>query len=144
MDSKWIAPYILRTEYECPHCHRLPFALEEVGKVVYPYTVLFESFARIREAWGRPLKISSGYRCSIYNRLVGGVDLSVHLFGLALDLDVLSIVEVVELECLIEEVAPELRRGVYTSKGTFIHVDVGYLIEPQVLSQWHMGARWEG
>lgn len=39
----------------------------------------------LRDAWGGPLKINSGYRCPELNRLVGGVDSSQHLLGEAAD-----------------------------------------------------------
>lgn len=41
----------------------------------------------LREAWGRPLRVSSGYRCPALNRLVGGAANSHHLRGMAADID---------------------------------------------------------
>ena len=40
----------------------------------------------IREAWGEPIVVSSGYRCKELNALVGGVKNSHHLLGCAADL----------------------------------------------------------
>lgn len=40
----------------------------------------------IREGYGKPITISSGYRCPELNKLVGGVENSKHLTGLAVDL----------------------------------------------------------
>ena len=40
----------------------------------------------IREAWGKPIIVSSGYRCKELNALVGGVKNSHHLLGCAADL----------------------------------------------------------
>lgn len=40
----------------------------------------------IREGYNKPIVISSGYRCEELNKLVGGVDDSKHLTGLAVDL----------------------------------------------------------
>ena len=40
----------------------------------------------IREAWGEPIVVSSGYRCKELNALVGGVQHSHHLLGCAADL----------------------------------------------------------
>ena len=40
----------------------------------------------IREAWGRPILVSSGYRCKELNDLVGGATHSHHLIGCAADL----------------------------------------------------------
>ena len=40
----------------------------------------------IREAWGRPIIVSSGYRCKQLNALVGGVQHSHHILGCAADI----------------------------------------------------------
>ena len=40
----------------------------------------------IREAWGAPILVSSGYRCKELNELVGGAKNSHHLLGCAADL----------------------------------------------------------
>lgn len=41
----------------------------------------------LREAWGKPLVISSGYRCPELNKAVGGSRTSHHMRGMAADLD---------------------------------------------------------
>ena len=40
----------------------------------------------IREAWGKPIYINSGYRCPALNKAVGGVKNSSHLIGYAVDI----------------------------------------------------------
>ena len=40
----------------------------------------------IREAWGEPIVVSSGYRCKQLNELVGGAKHSHHLLGCAADI----------------------------------------------------------
>lgn len=40
----------------------------------------------LRRVWGRPIVVSSGYRCPALNRLVRGVRHSHHLLGCAADL----------------------------------------------------------
>ena len=40
----------------------------------------------IRDAWGKPIKITSGFRCYRLNRLVGGSPTSVHMRGWAADI----------------------------------------------------------
>ena len=40
----------------------------------------------IREAWGEPIVVSSGYRCKELNTLIGGVKNSHHMLGCAADL----------------------------------------------------------
>lgn len=40
----------------------------------------------LREAWGAPIYVSSGYRCPALNRAVGGVAHSQHMLGEAADI----------------------------------------------------------
>lgn len=40
----------------------------------------------LRQAWGKPLRVNSGYRCLALNRAVGGVNSSHHLRGMAADI----------------------------------------------------------
>ena len=40
----------------------------------------------IRETWGRPITVSSGYRCKQLNALVGGAKYSHHVLGCAADI----------------------------------------------------------
>lgn len=45
----------------------------------------------LREAWGAPLYVTSGYRCASLNRAVGGVPHSQHQLGQAADITTGSI-----------------------------------------------------
>jgi hypothetical protein len=40
----------------------------------------------LREAWGSPIRVTSGYRCYTLNQLVGGAKKSQHLSGKAADI----------------------------------------------------------
>lgn len=40
----------------------------------------------IRDAWGKPIKVTSGYRCYKLNKAVGGSPTSVHMRGWAVDI----------------------------------------------------------
>lgn len=40
----------------------------------------------LREAWGKPITVTSGYRCPKVNSLAGGVPTSMHLTGHAADI----------------------------------------------------------
>lgn len=42
----------------------------------------------LREAWGKPIRVNSGYRCPKLNKAVGGVAKSQHLKGEAADITV--------------------------------------------------------
>jgi len=133
-----ISPYITKAEYACRCCGRLP---EDID-TNFLYDELFDTFRFIREEWGKPIPITSGFRCPTHNQAIGGSPLSVHMMGLALDLDCADVREVIDLRSVIEDVASEVRMGVYTNTGSFIHIDVGYLINPSVNPNWKEGVRW--
>ena len=40
----------------------------------------------LREAWKGSIKVTSGYRCGVLNRAVGGSSTSAHLYGYAADI----------------------------------------------------------
>jgi uncharacterized protein YcbK (DUF882 family) len=100
------------------------------------------SFDGIREEWGKPLSVSCGYRCAAYNQdYVHGAPLSAHQFGVALDIDVDSVQDVIKLAEIIHGLYPDLRTKEYTHTGTFIHVDCAYLINPKASLYWTRGRR---
>lgn len=45
-----------------------------------------EVLDKLREAWGSPIKVSSGFRCEELNKKIGGSKTSSHLKGYAADL----------------------------------------------------------
>lgn len=49
--------------------------------------VLMKDLDVIREAWGKPITITSGYRSPELNKAVGGSPTSAHVKGLAADID---------------------------------------------------------
>ena len=138
-----IAPYILKSEYACTHCGKLPVDLYgRDGELNAPYALFFDTFRAIRELWGRAIPVISGYRCPDHNKTVGGEDLSAHLFGLALDLDCKDADEVEMLKNTIILIHPELRIGTYVIGKSFIHIDSAYLIYPRATLDWQEGVRW--
>jgi uncharacterized protein YcbK (DUF882 family) len=147
--KKYIAPYILQSEYACHHCKALPPGLD-LTSVSFIYSILFTDFRKIREKWGKPLDITSGYRCPTHQRFLWNVGqspspLSVHVFGLALDINVNSANDVEGLVHVAEAIDPDLRIGYreYLAKGqTFVHIDIGYLMNPIYDAQLREGARW--
>ena len=40
----------------------------------------------LRQAWGKPIHVNSGYRCPALNKAVGGVPHSQHMLGEAADI----------------------------------------------------------
>ena len=134
-----LAQYIYKYEYQCSHCEQLPpdFYTSEL------YGELFEIFKGIRETLGRSISISSGYRCPDKNsQTPNSSSLSVHQWGLALDMDAHSLAEVDELEEIVEDLYPDVRMGVYRDSGSFVHIDIGYKISPRVTGKWVKRKRW--
>lgn len=50
------------------------------------YNVLIPRLNQIREEWGHPIYVNSGYRCEKLNKKVGGSKKSSHMKGLSVDL----------------------------------------------------------
>jgi zinc D-Ala-D-Ala carboxypeptidase len=70
-----LSAHFSRHEFDCPHC----------GKLVIDAN-LIRRLEALRGIVGKPLPITSGYRCLVYNRAVGGVRYSQHLHGRAADI----------------------------------------------------------
>ena len=76
----------------------------------------------LREAYGKPITVNSGYRCPELNKAVGGVDNSFHLDGCAADLDTrLSKSENGKLFDYIKEHMPFTELG-WEGNGAWVHV----------------------
>lgn len=56
----------------------------------------------IRDAWGKPIVVSSGYRCPKLNAAVGGVKNSQHILGQAADIKASNPAENGKLHALIK------------------------------------------
>ena len=61
----------------------VPLMVELIDRVLDP----------IREHWGLPIRVTSGYRCPELNEEVGGVEESYHVDGCAADITALGISE---------------------------------------------------
>ena len=66
-----------------PTAAAVPLMVELIDRVLDP----------IREHWGLPLRVTSGYRCPELNEEVGGVEDSWHMDGCAVDITALGISE---------------------------------------------------
>ncbi len=64
-----------------PPASAVPLMVELITKVLDP----------IREKWQSPIYITSGYRCPMLNKKVGGVENSYHLRGMAADITAKSV-----------------------------------------------------
>ena len=101
--------YFNRDEFKCPHCNRNKIDNEFV-------TVLDEA----RTIAVVPFKITSGYRCPIHNKAVGGSPTSSHLKGWAVDIACMSDYQRMKIvRALIELDMHRIGVG-----KDFIHVDI--------------------
>ncbi len=81
------------------------------------------AFTALSDAWGKPLKINSGYRDPAHNAKVGGAKGSQHVHGNAFDVDVSGYSEA-ERMALIEKAKAAGFRGIGVYDNA-LHFDVG-------------------
>lgn len=78
----------------------------------------------VRNHFGEPVTITSGYRCDEYNAKVGGGEYSQHLYGSAADIVVRNI-SAQEVYSFIDKTFPNsFGLGLYLTDGGFVHIDV--------------------
>ncbi len=80
----------------------------------------------IREAWGEPIVVSSGYRCKQLNELIGGVKNSHHILGCAADIIAGNRADHRRLFKLIQQMQQEGRikftQLIWEGDGRWIHI----------------------
>jgi len=91
--------------------------------------VLVEMLNEVREKFGKPIIINSGYRTKEHNAKVGGKPNSSHLKGLAVDIKCTNSTDRFHLLFLLQEIGFQ-RIGV---AKTFIHVDLDFDKDQSVL-----------
>ena len=147
---------IAYSEYACPHCGRVPpnmLYVTDRGEDEFSveYDALFNVFSQIRNKLGKPIQITSGYRCldhersMFYNACVregtdkpkGKAFVSAHLFGLALDLMANSPAEQRRIVDVAKEcfpVPPRIGWKVYRARGkNIVHIDLLPLVCPHFI-----------
>lgn len=100
-------------EFRCRHCRELPPGGMSPG--------LIDKLEELRSRVGKPLRITSGYRCPAHNAAVGGVAKSQHVQGTAAD--VLAAGIGVDKLAEAAEAIGFGGIGRYERQG-FVHVDV--------------------
>lgn len=91
----------------------------------------------LRDAWGGPIFINSGYRCPELNKAVGGVDTSQHTKGEAADC---GVTDPYALAKVVKRMKLEFdQMGVYAS---FIHIS--YREDGPNRGQVFYGKDWKG
>lgn len=103
------AKYFTEQEFACKCC----------GQIII-HADLVSRLDLLRGLYGRPLRITSGYRCSERNRAVGGKSDSAHMMGKAADIAAGSEEKFDLLGLIIRE---RLFQRIGISKE-FLHVDI--------------------
>lgn len=76
----------------------------------------------IREKFGKPILVNSGYRSPEHNRRVGGAPRSYHVRGMAADIRPQNLQDLKQLYEIANRLNPNGGIGKYPS---FVHVDIG-------------------
>ena len=76
----------------------------------------------LREAWGKPITVNSGYRCAELNRKVGGAEQSQHLRGEAADITAGSRADNRKLYELLRRLSLPLDQAINERGYKWIHV----------------------
>lgn len=171
MPDKFIpGTHILWSEYKCKCCGRLPVGFySNPDEISIEYMMLFKGFEFIRARLGNePLSVTRGYTCEehqieIYLELIlkkykeltrnniskiawdkTMTALSIHLFGLALDI-LPKKEKRVEAIKAAKQFSPKFRIGhkaYEDNDNPHIHTDLGHLITPKFSKKLREGAEW--
>lgn len=79
----------------------------------------------LREAWGGPLHVNSGYRCRALNKAVGGAAGSQHMRGEAADITVGSRLDNARLYRLLQQLDLPVDQAINERDFAWIHVSYG-------------------
>lgn len=97
------------------------FACTDGSDPVFVAVELVEVLQKIRDHFGKAVKITSAYRTPTHNKKVGGEAYSQHLYGMACDIKI-SGVSPKKVAEYAEKLLP--RNGGIGIYGTFTHIDV--------------------
>lgn len=107
-----VSENLTSNEFACRHC--------DVAKID---DKLITFVQKIRDHFGKPVTINSGYRCPTHNKAVGGASGSYHTKGMAADIRI-SGVDPIEIAKYAESIGV-LGIGLYETNqdGFFVHID---------------------
>ena len=87
----------------------------------------------LREAYGKPIKVNSGYRCEALNVAVGGSKTSQHRYGLAADITTGSRLENKKLFILAKQLNLPFDQLIVEKAYSWIHISFSKNPRKQVL-----------
>lgn len=88
----------------------------------------------LREAYGKPIRVNSGYRCPKLNKAIGGSATSQHVLGQAADITGGSKAENKKLFDLVRSLKLPFDQLIWEHAGVWVHVSCGPRNRRQVLS----------
>ena len=88
----------------------------------------------LREEYGKPIKVNSGYRCPALNNAVGGSKTSHHMLGLAADITGGSKIENKKLFKLAQTLDLPFDQLIDESNFSWIHISYSINPRKQILS----------
>ena len=97
------------------------FACQDGSDPVFVAPELVEVLQEIRDHFGKPVNINSGFRTASHNKKVDGAAQSQHCYGTAADISIAG-VSPKTIAAFVETIMPSMGGiGIYK---TFVHVDV--------------------
>lgn len=87
----------------------------------------------LREKYGKPIKVNSGYRSPVLNKVIGGSTTSQHMTGLAADITTGSVMENRRLFALVQSLNLPFDQLIDENKFKWIHVSYSENPRKQVL-----------
>lgn len=78
----------------------------------------------LREAWGKPIIVTSGYRCQELNKAVGGAKTSHHLSGMAADITTGNRVDNRRLFELVQKLGLPFTQLIDESNFSWVHISL--------------------
>lgn len=108
--------YFKRSEFRCKcggkYCDGYP---------AEPQEILLRAADKVREHFGKPMLLSSGLRCEVWNAKQGGVAGSRHRLGKAMDFCIPG-VSAAKIDAYVGSL-PEIRYH-YCIDGSYVHMDI--------------------
>ena len=123
MSNGQTTPYFTVGEFKCEHCN-VSFPVDDK---------LVDVLHKIRIYFNKPVIITSGYRCSVQNRIDGGVSNSNHLYGRAADIWIsgVSMAQIVNYAKTVGAGA-----DTYYVEGSYVHIAVAETLSPPVVQTY--------
>lgn len=116
LENKQLTKHFNSSEFECP-CKECKNATQYIS------SELLELLEEVREKYGKPIVVTSGYRCPAHNVNIGGAKSSSHLAGLAADISP-KLITLDELDILYEICYNTFSNIGDGRSKKFVHVDV--------------------